>query len=79
MGLVTLTATNQILSNCGQILVWGFFFIEAELIYNVSIVQQADSVLYFYICIYVYITTHFQIIFIIGYYKIWNTVSCALH
>ena len=29
MGLVTLMATNQILSNCGQILVWGFFFIEA--------------------------------------------------
>ena len=47
------------------------FFIEVELIYNVSHVHQSDSVIYIYILF-------FRFFAIIGYYKILNIVPCAL-
>ena len=57
-----------------------FFLIEVELIYNVVLVsgiQQNDSDIYIdrYTHIYIFFVIFFPIMF---YYRILNTVSCAL-
>ena len=53
----------------------NFFLIEVELISNVLVsgVQQSDSVIH--ICIYLFFFRFFSIM---GYYKILNTVPCAI-
>ena len=55
------------------------FLIEVQLIYNivlVSGVQQSDSVIHTYICIYLY--SFFLFFSVIVYYKILNTIPCAV-
>ena len=63
------------------------YFTELQLIYNalLSLVQQSDSVIHIYICIYIhtyihiYIHTLFFIFFsIMVYYRLFNIVPCAI-
>ena len=62
-------------THCFNILLLPFFFLtEVSLIYNVVLgsgVQQSDLDIYIYVCFY-------RLISITGYYKILNTVSCAI-
>ena len=57
----------------GKILL--FLKIEVRLIYSVSGVQQSDSVIYIYMCVYVFLFRFFSIT---AYYKILNIVPCAI-
>ena len=57
------------------------FSIEAQLICNVSSVQQSDSVTHTYLCQYIYqyiYINSFQNFSIIDYYKMLTMVSCAI-
>ena len=60
------------------LLILSFFLIEVLLIYNVVLVsgvQQSDSIIYIYRYRYILFFIFFSII---GNYKIWNTVPCAI-
>ena len=55
------------------------FYIDVELICNISGVQQSDSFIYMKLNIYIYIYIFFSnFVSIIGYYKILNIVPWAI-
>ena len=71
-GKITIFSQNQ------ESNFFNHFLIEVQLIYNivlVSGVQQGDSVLYIYVCVYIFF---FRFSSIIGYYKTLNIVPCAI-